>query len=192
MVSAYALHRGDPSASKRKASCTCKINSSKLFAYSCACRAKPLQPSEWKQMLSRAQRIDPSADAAQAATHSGAGSGASNAADSTAADNATRSSKGNWRSLGGGAQPLAQPSSRQPDQGQGAASQSVGGVGDATQSSGAGDVTQSGGAGNAIQSSGSGDVVVLDVRNGYEWDAGHFQGAERPLEVCVFCRKSLH
>ena len=25
--------------------------------------------------------------------------------------------------------------------------------------------------------------VVLDVRNGYEWDAGHFQGAERPVEV---------
>lgn len=28
-----------------------------------------------------------------------------------------------------------------------------------------------------------GDVVVLDVRNGYEWDAGHFSGAERPSEV---------
>ena len=28
-------------------------------------------------------------------------------------------------------------------------------------------------------------VVVLDVRNGYEWDAGHFVGAERPAEVCV-------
>jgi rhodanese-related sulfurtransferase len=24
--------------------------------------------------------------------------------------------------------------------------------------------------------------VVLDVRNAYEWDAGHFQGAARPLE----------
>lgn len=24
--------------------------------------------------------------------------------------------------------------------------------------------------------------VVLDVRNSYEWDAGHFEGAERPLE----------
>jgi predicted sulfurtransferase len=24
--------------------------------------------------------------------------------------------------------------------------------------------------------------VVLDVRNAYEWDAGHFEGAERPLE----------
>jgi predicted sulfurtransferase len=24
--------------------------------------------------------------------------------------------------------------------------------------------------------------VVLDVRNGYEWDAGHFQGAGRPAE----------
>ena len=28
-----------------------------------------------------------------------------------------------------------------------------------------------------------GAVVVLDVRNGYEWDAGHFSGAERPSEV---------
>ena len=26
-------------------------------------------------------------------------------------------------------------------------------------------------------------AVVLDVRNAYEWDAGHFIGAERPLEV---------
>jgi hypothetical protein len=25
--------------------------------------------------------------------------------------------------------------------------------------------------------------VVLDVRNAYEWDAGHFAGSERPLEV---------
>ena len=25
--------------------------------------------------------------------------------------------------------------------------------------------------------------VVLDVRNGYEHDAGHFRGAERPVEV---------
>eukprot|EP00892_Ulva_mutabilis_P009719 jgi/Ulvmu1/7119/UM034_0025.1 len=24
--------------------------------------------------------------------------------------------------------------------------------------------------------------IILDVRNGYEWDAGHFQGAERPQE----------
>lgn len=25
--------------------------------------------------------------------------------------------------------------------------------------------------------------LILDVRNSYEWDAGHFEGAERPLEV---------
>jgi rhodanese-related sulfurtransferase len=25
--------------------------------------------------------------------------------------------------------------------------------------------------------------LVLDVRNSYEWDAGHFEGAQRPLEV---------
>ena len=24
--------------------------------------------------------------------------------------------------------------------------------------------------------------IVLDVRNGYEWDAGHFEGAVRPNE----------
>ena len=33
------------------------------------------------------------------------------------------------------------------------------------------------------QHRGSGSVVVLDVRNGYEWDAGHFQGAARPSEA---------
>lgn len=27
------------------------------------------------------------------------------------------------------------------------------------------------------------EVVVLDVRNAYEWDAGHFVGAKRPLEA---------
>jgi rhodanese-related sulfurtransferase len=25
--------------------------------------------------------------------------------------------------------------------------------------------------------------LILDIRNSYEWDAGHFEGAERPLEV---------
>jgi hypothetical protein len=35
-----------------------------------------------------------------------------------------------------------------------------------------------GGRGNAGR-----PAVVLDVRNGYEWDAGHFEGAERPAEV---------
>ena len=25
-------------------------------------------------------------------------------------------------------------------------------------------------------------MIVLDVRNDYEWDAGHFDGAERPAE----------
>lgn len=25
--------------------------------------------------------------------------------------------------------------------------------------------------------------LMLDVRNSYEWDAGHFEGAARPLEV---------
>ena len=25
--------------------------------------------------------------------------------------------------------------------------------------------------------------VILDVRNSYEWDGGHFVGAERPSEV---------
>lgn len=27
------------------------------------------------------------------------------------------------------------------------------------------------------------NMVVLDVRNDYEWDAGHFAGAHRPQEV---------
>lgn len=34
-------------------------------------------------------------------------------------------------------------------------------------------------------------VIVLDVRNDYEWDAGHFSGAGRPQEVCTACRKLL-
>eukprot|EP00891_Asterochloris_glomerata_P000295 jgi/Astpho2/295/e_gw1.00010.86.1_t len=34
--------------------------------------------------------------------------------------------------------------------------------------------------------------VLLDLRNGYEWDAGHFHGAARPLEVRTLgCRKML-
>lgn len=37
----------------------------------------------------------------------------------------------------------------------------------------------------ASQHSDSGGMVVLDVRNGYEWDAGHFQGAERPSEASL-------
>lgn len=32
-----------------------------------------------------------------------------------------------------------------------------------------------------------GHPVVLDVRNGYEWDAGHFDGVERPTEDS-FCQ----
>ena len=28
-------------------------------------------------------------------------------------------------------------------------------------------------------------VVLLDVRNAYEWDAGHFRGAARPLEASL-------
>lgn len=37
---------------------------------------------------------------------------------------------------------------------------------------------------NAQRAAGASEerVVVLDVRNSYEWDAGHFAGAERPLE----------
>ncbi|KAK9845288.1 hypothetical protein WJX81_002464 [Elliptochloris bilobata] len=41
------------------------------------------------------------------------------------------------------------------------------------------------GAGAADPGEGAAERVrplVLDVRNAYEWDAGHFQGAERPLE----------
>lgn len=48
-----------------------------------------------------------------------------------------------------------------------------------------------GGGGGGAEECGAGSgapapaAVVLDVRNAYEWDAGHFQGAERPLEVRV-------
>ena len=35
------------------------------------------------------------------------------------------------------------------------------------------------------------DVVVLDVRNDYEWDAGHFQGANRPQEVWSLAQSSM-
>jgi rhodanese-related sulfurtransferase len=34
--------------------------------------------------------------------------------------------------------------------------------------------------------------LVLDVRNSYEWDAGHFEGAQRPLEVRSRCRCPPH
>ena len=41
-----------------------------------------------------------------------------------------------------------------------------------------------GGAGQVSpEGSSSRGAVVLDVRNAYEWDAGHFVGAARPLEV---------
>ena len=44
--------------------------------------------------------------------------------------------------------------------------------------------TLQGGAAQApLKGSSSRDAVVLDVRNAYEWDAGHFVGAARPLEV---------
>ena len=41
------------------------------------------------------------------------------------------------------------------------------------------------GGGTQQPAGGRKEVVVLDVRNGYEWDAGHFQGSERPLEVTL-------
>ena len=44
--------------------------------------------------------------------------------------------------------------------------------------------TLQGAAGQApLEGSSSRGAVVLDVRNAYEWDAGHFVGAARPLEV---------
>ena len=38
------------------------------------------------------------------------------------------------------------------------------------------------------EGSSGGGAVVLDVRNAYEWDAGHFVGAARPLEVSALSR----
>jgi predicted sulfurtransferase len=39
------------------------------------------------------------------------------------------------------------------------------------------------GRGNGAETTTPLKPVVLDVRNSYEWDAGHFEGAVRPLEV---------
>lgn len=38
-------------------------------------------------------------------------------------------------------------------------------------------------AGAEAATAGEPGVIVLDVRNDYEWDAGHFAGAGRPQEV---------
>jgi predicted sulfurtransferase len=35
---------------------------------------------------------------------------------------------------------------------------------------------------NMISEAKEKNIVVLDVRNDYEWDAGHFEGAARPNE----------
>ena len=45
-------------------------------------------------------------------------------------------------------------------------------------------------AGTQAATAGAPGVIVLDVRNDYEWDAGHFVGAGRPQEVrniCMIC-----
>lgn len=42
------------------------------------------------------------------------------------------------------------------------------------------------------QEGGRPGAVVLDVRNAYEWDAGHFVGAQRPLEVQVPALQADH
>ena len=42
---------------------------------------------------------------------------------------------------------------------------------------------QSAGAGRQHGCCSGHQPVLLDLRNGYEWDAGHFHGAARPLEV---------
>lgn len=106
---------------------------------------------------------------------------------SSAGTNATRSSKGSWRSLGD----RRHPASASP--GGSSHSAPAGGGGDGcggnlAGSGGAGGTAGCGAAQGADRASGGNgaggdDVVVLDVRNGYEWDAGHFQGAERPNEV---------
>jgi hypothetical protein len=153
-----------------------------MFPHVCACsmvveyycRAKPLQPAEWKQMLLRAQPLDlPSAGGATAAAAdtsqlmqaaaaqpSRMDDGAATAAG--AEGGASRCSSGSWRSLGGGQAPVRSPME--------AGRQRL--DSDAASQSG---TSQSGSCG--------GGAVVLDVRNGYEWDAGHFQGAVRPAEA---------
>lgn len=42
-------------------------------------------------------------------------------------------------------------------------------------------------AGTQAATAGALGVIVLDVRNDYEWDAGHFSGAGRPQEVRQLC-----
>ena len=37
----------------------------------------------------------------------------------------------------------------------------------------------------------SGQPIMLDVRNGYEWDAGHFATSQRPLEVSLLTARPL-
>lgn len=49
----------------------------------------------------------------------------------------------------------------------------------------AGDTKSSGNAGLTETAASASRPIVLDVRNGYEWDAGHFEGAARPQEVCL-------
>mmetsp|Transcript_18341 Transcript_18341/g.55232 ORF Transcript_18341/g.55232 Transcript_18341/m.55232 type:complete len:735 (+) Transcript_18341:409-2613(+) len=169
-------------------------------------RATPLSPSAWKEMLRHARVISPPApqhssdpsspinggsptslhssptssvypsssnpSSAGNCTPSGPGGRTASATDAGPSGNETRNSKGSWRSLGDSPRPVGAVSGG-----------SSGGSGGASLA-----VHGGGGSGNAEGgedgSSGSGgDVVVLDVRNGYEWDAGHFQGAERPNEA---------
>ncbi len=79
-----------------------------------------------------------------------------------------------WRSLGHGDPPNGVTAG-------GSAGRSSWGNG--TQPSDTSDTCESAASGDAAAHRRG--VVVLDVRNGYEWDAGHFVGAERPAEVCV-------
>lgn len=148
--------------------CMCVINVVESdLAVLIRCRAKPLQPAEWKQMLLGAQRLDtPLPDSLGTASTAAPQVTQPAAAQLDTVDNGGAAAVGaegsaprggSWRSLGGGEPPPAAAASQ-----------------------------HSGSAGSS--------VVVLDVRNGYEWDAGHFQGAARPSEASCcdrFCFPSL-
>ena len=184
-------------------------------------RATPLAPSQWRAMLREARSLGPGArgsaeqplsdipGAADSSNDAGAESahmptsqrergGSSEAADAPqrpgyssrpplgpdGAPISTAASGQSWRSLGRRSSSdvaiangsLSAQDASAPDRGSHSAP-----AGEAAEATAAaeGDARRRG-------------VVVLDVRNGYEWDAGHFVGAERPAEVCTpSCRLCL-
>ena len=180
-----------------------------------AARATPLEPSQWRTMLRDAVPLhgglsrgsaQATAGAASVAAHSSEDMRPGSAAElagpvhsSTGRGAAVEpqqpgysgrpplgpdgapSSSGigngqSWRSLGRSSAPAAATASATPDHPDAASSSASKSAASSTTDEAAAP------AGGDSQRRG---VVVLDVRNGYEWDAGHFVGAKRPAEVCM-------